>query len=104
MAMRLLLARCFITILALCGAAFSHAADADLAPNAQLLALARAGDVEGVRKVLAQGASPDARNRLGETALLIAAKRDDAPLVRVMLEAGTGVNIAAVNGVTALMA
>ena len=50
------------------------------------------------------GASPNARNRLGETALLIALKKDDVAMARTMSQAGTDVNIAALNGVTPLMA
>ena len=50
------------------------------------------------------GASPNARNRLGETALLIALKKNDDAMAQTMLAAGTDVNIAAVNGVTPLMA
>ena len=79
-------------------------ADQDLSVNARLLAAARSGDSQGVARELAAGASPNARNRLGETALLVALKRNDLVLARAMLDAGTDVNQAAVNGVTPLMA
>jgi uncharacterized protein len=76
----------------------------DLSVNARLLASARNGDQAGINRALADGASPDARNRLGETVLLIALKSDRPPLARQMIDAGTDVNQAAVNGVTPLMA
>ena len=76
----------------------------DLSVNARLLAAARAGDVAGVERALAEGASPNARNRLGETVLVIALKNDKPALARQMIDAGADVNIAALNGVTPLMA
>src|SRR5215471_257293 len=79
-------------------------AEQDLSVNARLLAAARSGDSQGVARELAAGASPNARNRLGETALLVALKRNDLALAQAMLDAGTDVNQAAVNGVTPLMA
>ncbi len=54
-----------------------RAADSDLSVNARLLASARNADVTGVDRALKAGASPNARNRLGETALLIALKKND---------------------------
>jgi len=76
----------------------------DLSANARLLAAARAGDQTGVGKALADGASVNARNRVGETALVIALKNDQPTLAMTMLNAGTDVNLGAVNGVTPLMA
>ena len=71
--------------------------------NAQLLVAARQNDVPAVRRALAQGASPQSRNRLGKTALLMAAEKGQATLLDVMLEAGTDVNLASLEGVTPLM-
>ena len=85
-------------------AASLHAQSQDLSVNARLLASARSGDQAGIDRALAEGASPNARNRLGETVLLIALKNDRPALARQMIEAGTDVNQAAVNGVTPLMA
>ena len=82
----------------------ARAADTDLSVNARLLASARNADAAGVERALRGGASADARNRLGETALLIALKKGDDAIARTMLAAGTDVNLAAVNGVTPLMA
>src|SRR5450631_3321726 len=76
----------------------------DLSVNARLLAYARNGDQAGINRALADGASPNARNRLGETVLLIALKNDRPALARQMIDAGTDVNQAALNGVTPLMA
>ena len=76
----------------------------DLSANARLLAAARAGDQAGVGNALADGASANARNRVGETALVIALKNDQPTLAMTMLKAGTDVNLSAVNGVTPLMA
>src|SRR5690242_232154 len=80
------------------------AADQDLSVNALLLVAARNGDAAGLERALGSGASPNARSRIGETALVIALKKGDVAMAKRMLEAGTDVNIAAVNGVTPLMA
>ncbi len=58
----------------------------------------------GVERALKAGAAVNSRNRLGETALIIALKQNDLAMARKMLDAGTDVNLAAVNGVTPLMA
>src|SRR2546423_15675336 len=60
--------------------------------NVRLVAAARAGDQAGVTRALAQGATPNARNRIGETALLIALKTERPDLARQMIDAGTDVN------------
>src|SRR4030095_11346475 len=65
---------------------------------------ARNSDSAGVDRALKEGASANARNRLGETALLIALKKSDDAMARTMIAAGADVNIAALNGVTPLMA
>ena len=70
-----------------------------------------------VRKLVAKGADVNARqqkeprdgnrnmlNRLGSTPFLLAAKADDVPLMRVLLECGADAKIATNNGTTALMA
>ena len=48
----------------------------------------------GLDRSLKAGAAANARNRLGETALLIALKRNDLAMARTMLDAGTDVNLA----------
>jgi ankyrin repeat protein len=85
--------------------ALPHGASAqDLSINARMLAAARAGDQAAVAQALSGGASANARNRIGETALVIALKSDRPALAMDMVNAGTDVNLAAVNGVTPLMA
>lgn len=85
--------------------ALPHAVPAqDLSVNARMLAAARAGDQAAVARALADGASVNARSRIGETALVMALKNDQPALAVDMLNAGTDVNLAAVNGVTPLMA
>jgi uncharacterized protein len=91
-----------VSALALGGPA--AAAESDLSVNARLLLAARNGDAAGLDRALKAGGSPQARNRLGETALLIALKKGDLAMAKTMLGAGTDVNQAAVNGVTPLMA
>src|SRR6185503_16374275 len=72
--------------------------------NAQLLIAAREGDAARVDRVLAQGAAPDARNRVGKTSLWISSERGRLDLVERLLAAGADPNLAALDGVTPLMA
>lgn len=53
--------------------------------NAQLLVGARQGDLAQVERVLAAGAAPSSRNRLGKTALLLAAEKSNLAIVEAML-------------------
>src|SRR5438128_33969 len=85
-------------------AAAAFAAESDLSVNARLLLAARNSDAAAIERALSAGASPDARNRLGETALVIALKKKDLPNARRMLDAGSSVSQPAVNGITPLMA
>lgn len=80
------------------------AAAQEQSANVRLVAAARAGDQPGVARALADGATPNARNRQGESALLIGLKNERPELALQMLAAGADVNLAAVNGVTPLMA
>jgi uncharacterized protein len=70
-----------------------------------------------VRKLVAKGADVNARqkreprdgnrnllNRLGSTPFLLAAKSDDVPLMRVLIECGADARLATNNGTTPLMA
>jgi ankyrin repeat protein len=82
----------------------ASAGEDDLSVNARLLVHARNGNVAGVERSLQEGANPDSRSRIGETALVIALKKNDLVIARAMILAGTDVNLAAVNGVTPLMA
>lgn len=80
------------------------AAAQESSANVRLVAAARAGDKAGMVRALEDGATANARNRLGESALLIALKNERPDLAAQMIAAGTDVNLAAVNGVTPLMA
>ena len=71
--------------------------------NTRLLAAARAGDQAGVQRAIADGATVNARNRLGETALVIALKGNRPALALQMIDAGTDVNLAAANGLWLLL-
>jgi len=85
--------------------ALPHGAIAqDLSANARMLAAARAGDQGAVARAIADGASVNARNRVGETALIMALQNERPALAMDMVNAGTDVNLAAVNGVSPLMA
>ena len=70
-----------------------------------------------VRKLVARGANVNARqkkepkdgnrnnlNRIGSTPFLLAAKSDDVPLMRALLEQGADPSIPTANGTTAMMA
>jgi hypothetical protein len=61
-----------------------------LAPHASgsLLAAARAGDLEGARRLLAAGGPDDEQDADGRTALAHAVLRSDAPLVALLLAHG----------------
>src|SRR5215468_8309617 len=71
--------------------------------NFELLAAVRAGAETTVRALLDQGASPDSRNRLGETPLNTAARDGNAALVKLLVERGADVNLANLARVTPLM-
>lgn len=76
----------------------------NLSTNARLLMAARNADADALRRELANGAAIDSRNRLGETVLIVALKKDRTDLAVIALDAGADANLAAVNGITPLMA
>jgi len=61
------------------------------------------GDVEGVQEMLRAGLDVDARNRYGQTALMIAAQRGYDAIVDVLIEAGASLDVTAKYGLSALM-
>src|SRR5262249_14135843 len=77
------------------------------AADKELVAAARAGDVDRVRRLLAQGADPNAVDRitpLMAAATALRAKPENRmDLMRVLLAAGARVNARAVAGETALI-
>jgi ankyrin repeat protein len=72
--------------------------------NGQLVLAARAGLVERVRSLLAEGAQVNSRDRNGDSPLNMAAQRGNAQLVDVLLAANADVQLANLAGVTPLMA
>jgi ankyrin repeat protein len=100
----------FIVLLSALAAVTCFAlADDDIPVNSRMLVFARNSDAAGVERMLKEGANVNSRNRVGETALVIALKKedpkkDDLRIAQLMLDAGTDVNLAAVNGITPLMA
>lgn len=72
--------------------------------------LCETGAADEVRQALAEGADPNARNREGYTALMVAAAKNGPTVVQALLAAGADVNMAAmrwqycpVYGTTALI-
>ena len=65
----------------------------DLGLNAQLLVSARNDDFQTVRRVLDSGALPDARNRAGDTALMIFVRKGNAQMVEFMLAKDASANL-----------
>ena len=61
------------------------------------------GDVAAVRAQLAAGANPDARDRFGQTGLMIAAWRGHTGVVDALVEAGARLDVTAKYGLSALM-
>jgi ankyrin repeat protein len=61
------------------------------------------GDVATVRAQLAAGVNPDARDRYGQTGLMIAAWRGHAGVVDALIEAGARLDVTAKYGLSALM-
>ena len=92
--------RLFLLVMALCLAL----AGASAAADDPLIDAARNGDASAVRALLADGASVDAVEGDGTTALHWATYRDDTATVGVLLDAGADVNTANDLGATPLWA
>jgi uncharacterized protein len=63
----------------------------------------RRGDVQAVRELLRAGIDVDARDRHGQTALMLAAHRGHGEIAALLVEAGADLNVAAKYNLTALM-
>src|SRR3990172_4429408 len=70
---------------------------------AQLIAAARNNDVPALKQALAAGAPVNARTRIDDTGLNLAARRGGDEVVAVLLAAGADVNLANASRVTPLM-
>src|SRR6476469_6837768 len=74
------------------------------ANNSAFLQAVRRGDVGQVQALLASGASPEAKDKDGTTALMFAAQSGYTEIVRSLLAAGAEANTARAKfGITALM-
>jgi ankyrin repeat protein len=71
--------------------------------NAAWQRAVRRGDVQAVREMLGGGADVNARDRHGQTALMLAAHRGHREVVEVLVAAGADLNVAAKFNLTALM-
>lgn len=61
------------------------------------------GDVKTVRAHLAQGTNPDARDRYGQTGLMLAAYAGHGEVVAALIAAGARLDVVAKFGMSALM-
>jgi len=61
------------------------------------------GDVHDVRALLQVGCRPDARDRYGQTGVMLAAVRGHADVVRLLADAGADLDVTAKHGLSALM-
>ncbi len=88
---------CFLCSVWLCGL-FPATASAD--PLNDLREAVLASDADGVRKALSEGADVNARieNKRGRSALIAAAEKGDAELVKLLLEAGANIEFATKRG------
>jgi len=98
--LRLVLVGCLLA----CAVPVAHGADDDISASARLLMAARAADAPAMERALAGGAAINARNRLGESALMVVLKNNHPELAPALMAAGADVNLAAINGLTPLMA
>ena len=102
------LLQCTIGVVAAVGLGLvppASAANDEVVPlNSRFLVAARNLDGPAMERMLREGANVNARNRLGETALVVVLKKDRTDLAQALLAAGADVNVAAVNGITPLMA
>jgi len=71
--------------------------------NAAWESAVASGDVASVRTLLDAGENVNARDRHGQTALMLAAHRGDGAVVEVLIAAGAELDTAAKHNLTALM-
>jgi uncharacterized protein len=61
------------------------------------------GDVEAVRRLLGHGSDVNARDRYGQTALMLAAHRGYGDMVQTLIASGADLDVTAKYGLSALM-
>ncbi|MEO7107787.1 MAG: ankyrin repeat domain-containing protein [Rhodoferax sp.] len=71
--------------------------------NGEFVLAAKAGRVERVAALIAEGAAVNSRDRNGDSPLNMAAAKGNEALVDVLIHAGADVNLANISGVTPLM-
>ena len=64
---------------------------------------AKAGDAEEIARLLSQGAGVDARDRFGQTALMLAARHGHLEVVRLLVAAAANLDVTAKFGLSATM-
>jgi ankyrin repeat protein len=79
-----------LVALAACG---GSGGGSDPGPQGQLVSAAARGDVGAVRRLLADGAPVDTRDRDGRTAVTAAALGDHVDVARVLIDAGADVDL-----------
>ena len=72
-------------------------------PDFKFIALCKEGKPEAIRKALNEGANVNAKNHIGETALMFAVKHNNRRAVRAILDAGPDINARGYEGQNALM-
>ena len=63
----------------------------------------KCGDVEVARDLLSRGIDPNARDRHGQTGLMLAAHAGHVAVVQLLIEQGADLNVTAKFGLSALM-
>ena len=86
------LALLLVAAVAACGGDEATTAEPDPALDRQLIEVARAGDLDAVRSLLERGASVDARDGTGATALAAAAYGNHVEVARTLIDAGADVD------------
>ncbi len=86
------------------GGVFAEVDPAKLNVNAELLAAARARSAATAAALLDRGASPDTRDRNGDSALQLAIRLGATDLARLLIERGANVDLRNLAGVSPLMA
>ncbi|QRX84553.1 ankyrin repeat domain-containing protein [Glaciimonas sp. PAMC28666] len=80
-----------------------HANDEQVDLNRQALAAARSGNAKTFKSFIELGASPNTRNRVGDSLLMTSIKSGQMEIMLLLLERGADVNLANVAQVTPLM-
>ena len=93
----------FITLIT--GMQSSHLyADEQRTLNFKLFEAAREGSAQEVKGLLQQGAAINARNRFGNTALLLAVRANKKEIAKTLLSAGADVTINNLNNISVVAA